>query len=53
MGSMMRNEALSAADAVDAMLAIQTSYLAAAQIAEARGLDPDVPRHLAKVTRPR
>lgn len=40
-----------AADAVlDPLLAIQSFYLMAAQLSEARGLNPDMPRHLSKVT---
>jgi glucosamine--fructose-6-phosphate aminotransferase (isomerizing) len=38
-------------EALDPILAIQTFYLLVAKLAEARGLDPDVPRHLSKVTR--
>lgn len=40
-------------EALDPIAAIQTFYIAAAQLAVARGLDPDAPRHLAKVTRTR
>jgi glucosamine--fructose-6-phosphate aminotransferase (isomerizing) len=40
-------------DALDPILAIHAFYLLVARVAEARGLDPDVPRHLAKVTRTR
>lgn len=36
---------------LDPLCQIQTFYLAAAALAEARGLDPDAPRGLAKVTR--
>lgn len=36
---------------LDPLCAIQAFYILAAQLAEARGLDPDRPRHLAKVTR--
>jgi glucosamine--fructose-6-phosphate aminotransferase (isomerizing) len=38
-------------EVLDPILAIQTFYVLAARIAELRGLDPDVPRHLSKVTR--
>jgi len=37
-------------ETLDPILAIQTFYLLAARLAEARGLNPDVPRHLSKVT---
>ncbi|WP_460082025.1 SIS domain-containing protein [Pseudomonas sp. H3_H05] len=37
--------------ALDPILAIQSFYRMAASLAEARGLDPDQPRHLSKVTR--
>jgi glucosamine--fructose-6-phosphate aminotransferase (isomerizing) len=37
-------------EALDPILAIHAFYLLVARVAEARGLDPDVPRHLAKVT---
>lgn len=37
-------------EALDPILMIQTFYLMAARLAEARGLDPDAPRHLSKVT---
>ncbi|WP_036665179.1 SIS domain-containing protein [Paludibacterium yongneupense] len=37
-------------EALDPLLAIQSFYLMAARLAEARGLNPDMPRHLAKVT---
>ncbi|WP_433860816.1 SIS domain-containing protein [Pseudomonas thivervalensis] len=37
--------------ALDPILAIQSFYRMAANLAEARGLDPDQPRHLSKVTR--
>jgi len=41
-------------DAVlDPLTAIQSFYLMAANLAEARGLNPDAPRHLQKVTRTR
>lgn len=36
---------------LDPVAAIQAFYMMAAQLAEARGLDPDQPRHLSKVTR--
>ena len=36
--------------ALDPLLAIQSFYIMAAGLAEARGLDPDQPRHLSKVT---
>lgn len=38
-------------EALDPLLAIQSFYLMAAQLSEARGLNPDTPRHLSKVTR--
>jgi glucosamine--fructose-6-phosphate aminotransferase (isomerizing) len=37
-------------EVLDPILAIQTFYVVAAKVAEARGLNPDVPRHLSKVT---
>ena len=37
-------------EALDPIAAIQTFYVAAAALADARGVDPDVPRHLSKVT---
>ncbi|HEK3667993.1 TPA: SIS domain-containing protein [Pseudomonas aeruginosa] len=37
--------------ALDPILAIQSFYVMAAGLAEARGMDPDQPRHLSKVTR--
>jgi glucosamine--fructose-6-phosphate aminotransferase (isomerizing) len=40
-------------EALDPLLAIQTFYVVAAKVAEMRGLNPDVPRHLSKVTRTR
>jgi glucosamine--fructose-6-phosphate aminotransferase (isomerizing) len=40
-------------EVLDPILAIQTFYLIVAKLAEARGLDPDRPRHLSKVTRTR
>ncbi|WP_240947064.1 MULTISPECIES: SIS domain-containing protein [Leeia] len=36
---------------LDPIVAIQAFYVMAAQLAEARGMDPDQPRHLSKVTR--
>ncbi|MBK7615834.1 MAG: SIS domain-containing protein [Vitreoscilla sp.] len=36
---------------LDPIVAIQVFYMMAARLAEARGLDPDKPRHLSKVTR--
>lgn len=36
---------------LDPVVAIQAFYVMAARLAEARGLDPDRPRHLSKVTR--
>lgn len=39
--------------ALDPILAIQSFYVMAAALAQARGLDPDQPRHLSKVTRTR
>lgn len=36
---------------LDPIVAVQAFYIMAAQLAEARGLDPDRPRHLSKVTR--
>ncbi len=41
----------SAHPALDPILAIQSFYVMAAGLAEARGMDPDQPRHLSKVTR--
>lgn len=38
-------------EVLDPILAIQTFYVVAAKLAELRGLNPDVPRHLSKVTR--
>ncbi|WP_296178323.1 SIS domain-containing protein [Pseudomonas sp. UBA1879] len=48
-----RDLTLSCADhpALDPILAIQSFYVMAAGLAEARGLDPDQPRHLSKVTK--
>lgn len=37
-------------EALDPLLAIQSFYLMAARLSEARGLNPDAPRHLNKVT---
>jgi glucosamine--fructose-6-phosphate aminotransferase (isomerizing) len=37
-------------ETLDPIVAIQTFYLVAAQVAAARGLNPDLPRHLSKVT---
>ncbi len=36
---------------LDPIVAIQAFYVMAAQLADARGLDPDNPRHLSKVTK--
>jgi glucosamine--fructose-6-phosphate aminotransferase (isomerizing) len=36
---------------LDPIVAVQSFYVMAAQLAQARGLDPDRPRHLSKVTR--
>lgn len=36
---------------LDPIVAIEAFYVMAARLAEARGLDPDQPRHLSKVTR--
>ena len=38
---------------LDPIAAIQSFYLMVEQLARERGLDPDAPRHLAKVTRTR
>lgn len=48
-----RDMTLATADdeVLDPILAIQTFYVIAAKLAELRGLNPDVPRHLSKVTR--
>jgi glucosamine--fructose-6-phosphate aminotransferase (isomerizing) len=48
-----RDMSLAIADdeVLDPILAIQTFYVIAAKLAELRGLNPDVPRHLSKVTR--
>ena len=47
-----RDVTLAVADSevLDPILAIQTFYVIAARVAEARGQNPDVPRHLSKVT---
>ena len=47
-----RDVALAVAEdeVLDPLLAIQTFYVIAAKLAEKRGLNPDVPRHLSKVT---
>lgn len=37
-------------EVLDPIVAIQTFYVIAAKVAELRGLNPDVPRHLSKVT---
>ncbi len=42
--------ATAADPALDPLLAIQSFYLMAAALSEARGLNPDEPRHLSKVT---
>jgi glucosamine--fructose-6-phosphate aminotransferase (isomerizing) len=36
---------------LDPIVAVQAFYVMAAQLAEARGMDPDRPRHLSKVTK--
>ena len=36
---------------LDPIVAIQSFYVMAAKLAEARGMDPDAPRHLSKVTK--
>ena len=48
-----RDLTLSTADdeVLDPLLAIQSFYLMAARLSEARGLNPDQPRYLAKITR--
>ncbi|CAK9891011.1 hypothetical protein PS652_03864 [Pseudomonas fluorescens] len=48
-----RNLTLSSAahPGLDPLLAIMSFYVMAAGLAEARGMDPDQPRHLSKVTR--
>ena len=38
-------------EVLDPLLAIQSFYLMAARLSEARGLNPDQPRYLAKITR--
>ena len=50
-----RDISLAVADdeVLDPILAIRTFYIIAAKVAELRGLNPDVPRHLSKVTRTR
>ncbi|WP_394825339.1 SIS domain-containing protein [Pendulispora albinea] len=50
-----RDVTLAVADdeSLDPILAIQTFYLIAARVAEMRGFNPDVPRHLSKVTHTR
>jgi glucosamine--fructose-6-phosphate aminotransferase (isomerizing) len=40
-------------DLLDPIVAIQSFYLLVAQLAEARGLNADLPRYLSKVTRTR
>ena len=42
---------LAATPDLDPIVAAQAFYVMAAQLAEARGMDPDRPRHLSKVTR--
>lgn len=48
-----RDVTISTADdeVLDAVLAIQSFYIMAAKLSEARGLNPDAPRHLSKVTK--
>ena len=36
---------------LDPIVAIQTFYKMAAELSAARGMDPDQPRHLSKVTK--
>jgi glucosamine--fructose-6-phosphate aminotransferase (isomerizing) len=36
---------------LDPIVAVQSFYVMAARLAEARGMDPDRPRHLSKVTK--
>ena len=36
---------------LDPIVAIQAFYVMAAQLSAARGMDPDAPRHLSKVTK--
>jgi glucosamine--fructose-6-phosphate aminotransferase (isomerizing) len=43
--------AISDDEVLDPILAIQSFYVMAAHLAVARGLNPDQPRHLSKVTR--
>lgn len=38
-------------DVLDGLLAIQSFYIMAAKLSHARGLNPDTPRHLSKVTK--
>ena len=42
---------VSATPDLDPIVAIQSFYVMAAQLAAARGMDPDAPRHLSKVTK--
>ena len=42
---------LAAIPDLDPIVAVQALYVMAAQLAAARGIDPDRPRHLSKVTR--
>ena len=42
---------VSATPDLDPIVAVQAFYVMAAQLAEARGMDPDRPRHLSKVTK--
>jgi glucosamine--fructose-6-phosphate aminotransferase (isomerizing) len=42
--------AIAGDEVLDPILAIQTFYVIAARVAQARGLNPDLPRHLSKVT---
>jgi len=42
---------VSATPDLDPIVAIQAFYMMAARLSEARGLDPDKPRHLSKVTK--
>ena len=48
-----RDLTISTADheVLDPLLAIQSFYIMAAKLSEARGLNPDAPRHLSKVTK--
>ena len=52
MTSLERDLTLTRAEhpALDPILAIQSFYVMAAGLAVARGMDPDQPRHLSKVT---